>query len=73
MTDFKGVVAISSRALPAPTVSPLNVNYRDQIDTISVELNKLEPDATETRRFESLGELTKILVDLASLQPYELG
>lgn len=73
ITDFKGVVALSSRSLPAPTVSPLNDNYREQIKQIGVELNKLEPDAIQTRSFENLGELTAILVELAGYEPYELG
>ncbi|PRY39958.1 CRISPR-associated Csa2 family autoregulator [Spirosoma oryzae] len=73
ITDFKGVVSVSSRSLPAPTISPLNDDYREQIDKISQELNKLEPDAIRTMRFENLGELAEILVEIAGYEPYELG
>ena len=73
ITDFKGVVAVSSRSLPAPTISSLNEDYREQIEKIGTELNKLEPNAIQTKRFENLGQLTEILVELAGFEPYELG
>ncbi len=41
VTDFKGVIAISKGALPAPTISPLNEGYVAEIQAIATSLNKL--------------------------------
>ena len=44
ITNFKGVVSYSTGLIPAPTVSALNGDYRQEIESITSTLNKLESD-----------------------------
>ena len=62
----EGIVARSSTSLPAPTVSPLNENYRDQMDGVAGALNGIAPNGVETKRFETLADGVKILADIAA-------
>ncbi|MGH9353978.1 MAG: DevR family CRISPR-associated autoregulator, partial [Terriglobia bacterium] len=62
----EGIVATSSTSLPAPTVSPLNDNYRDQMDQVVQVLNGIHANATKAARFDTLADGLKVLVDIAS-------
>lgn len=74
ITDFKGVVAVSSTPTPAPTISALyGDNYREEIKTIGENLNRIDRNAITLYEFNGLGELSKILADLAEQEPYELS
>lgn len=73
ITDFKGVVTYSNTLTPAPTISPLNDKYLEEITTISKNLNAIEIDTITTKRFDSLSNLTGIFAELIRLEPYELG
>jgi len=72
ITDFKGVVAVSYKLIPAPTVSPLNDNYREEIFDIAENLNKIESDSIEIMPFEGLGKLSGIIADLMKFEPYKI-
>jgi CRISPR-associated protein Cst2 len=61
----EGIVATSSTSLPAPTVSPLNDNYRDEMDGVAKVLNGIFANGVETKRFETLADGVKILADIA--------
>jgi CRISPR-associated protein Cst2 len=61
----EGVIATSATSLPAPTVSPLNDNYRDQMDQVVRELNRIKADGTRATRFDSLAAGIKTLADSA--------
>jgi CRISPR-associated protein Cst2 len=61
----EGVVATSSSSLPAPTVSPLNSQYGQQIDEIAQTLNQIRPASVVVRRFHSLAEGASILETIA--------
>lgn len=66
----EGIVATSASSLPAPTVSPLNDNYRDQMDQVARELNRIQPDTIRATRFETLADGVRILADnAAELEP----
>jgi CRISPR-associated autoregulator DevR family len=73
ITDFKGVVSYSNKLIPAPTISPLNDKYREQIKTIADNLNTIEPNTITTTMFDSLSDLTGIFTQLINFEPYELG
>lgn len=73
ITDFKGVVSISHKLIPAPTISAINSDYKDEIQTITKNLNKLEKDAIEIDQFDGLGQLSEILTSLYYEEPYKLG
>lgn len=73
ITDFKGVVTVSHKLIPAPTVSAINPAYREELETIKENLNKIEPEAIESFDFDSLGKLSEIFVGLYQEEPYKLG
>lgn len=73
ITDFKGVVAISYKLLPAPTISAINPEYPEEIKTIANNLNSIENNSIEIKRFEGLGELSGIIVELMKNEPYKIN
>jgi len=56
-----GVVAVSSTSLPAPTVSPLNPGYREQMNGIAETLNRIAAASVQTHPFDNLSDGVKIL------------
>lgn len=61
---FEGVVTYTTAVLPAPTVSPLNPTYREEIDRVAAALNGLSPDAVTVRPFAALGEFAETMREL---------
>lgn len=61
----EGVIVTSSSHLPAPTVSPLNDNYVDQMEKIAGTLNRIENASVTTIAFDSLAHAVSTLTDLA--------
>jgi CRISPR-associated protein Cst2 len=57
---LEGVVLTSDRNFPVPVTSPLQVNYRDEVDAIVKTMTGLE-----ARRFDSLSQLYNLFDDLA--------
>lgn len=72
ITDFKGVVAISYKLLPAPTISAINPKYKQEIETIARNLNSIETESIEIKNFNGLGELSAIFVELIKDKPYKI-
>ena len=73
ITNFEGVVAISSNSTPAPTISPINENYKTEIINIKNNLNKIEDeDTVEIKEFNGLGELSEIFKELINAEPYKI-
>ncbi len=72
ITDFKGVVSTAYSLTPAPTVSAINGEYRKEIESIRSYLNQMD-NLVETEQFDSLAELTGILAELSSFEPYKLN
>jgi CRISPR-associated protein Cst2 len=71
LVNFSGVVSYTTAVVPAPTVSPLNQSYPDDIKGIANALSKLHPGAIEVETFDSLAEYTAILQKLIdSTAPY---
>lgn len=62
----EGVVAVSSVLLPAPTVSPLNDGYRQEIEAVAAALNGIANDGVMVRRFDSLSDGVKALSEVAA-------
>lgn len=73
ITDFKGVVAISSKLTPAPTISAINEGYQEEIKKIAKSLNKIESDMIELQEFDGLGNLSEIIADLMTYEPYKIS
>jgi CRISPR-associated protein Cst2 len=61
----RGVIATSSTSLPAPTVSPLNHEYAEEIDSAAAVLNGIRPSSVKVMKFETISEGAKILAELA--------
>jgi len=61
----EGVIATSNNSLPAPTVSPLAQNYRDQIVAAAAACNRLRPGTVELYPFDTLGAAVDQLAALA--------
>lgn len=72
ITDFKGVVTISSKLTPAPTISAINEGYQAEIQKIADNINKIEKGAIEVKPFNGLGELSEILSELINSEPYKI-
>jgi CRISPR-associated protein Cst2 len=64
IVDCKGVVTTSATSLPAPTVSPLHNDYREEMQKAAEVLNKVKPGSIEVKNFESLSGGVKVLADL---------
>lgn len=73
ITDFKGVVTYSETLVPAPTISPINPEYKKEIETIKNNLNEIESNSITTMPFDGLGQLTGIIKDLIVQAPYKLS
>ena len=72
ITDFKGVVSISHKLIPAPTISAINPEYQKEIEEISKNLNEIEADSIELKSFDGLGSLSKIIAELITDEPYKI-
>lgn len=73
MVDFEGVIATSSRMVPAPSFSSLHPEYKVQIERIAKGINTLHQDAIILYPFESLGEFAEKMSELiTNVQPYRL-
>ncbi|GIW26186.1 DevR family CRISPR-associated autoregulator [Meiothermus sp.] len=64
LTDFTGVITTSTSSVPAPTVSPLNPEFREQVEGITNNLNRLAENALELHHFGSLSEFAEKMTDL---------
>lgn len=61
----EGAVAISTSTLPAPTVSPLNSNYREQMAQAAEVLNNINKGSITVRNFETLADGVAILANIS--------
>lgn len=73
ITDFKGVVTVSNKLIPAPTISAINNNYVSEIKKIAENLNKIETGSIQIEEFAGLGKLTEIFSELLKAKPYKIG
>ncbi|MFQ3536820.1 MAG: DevR family CRISPR-associated autoregulator [Aggregatilineales bacterium] len=73
LVGFEGVIALSTAATPAPTVSPLQTNYRDEIMRVQQALEPMRPAAVSLLPFETIGEFTEQITALVQHSaPYRL-
>lgn len=69
----EGVLTYSTRVIPAPTVSPLNQEYRSEVEGVANAMNKMsERGGIESREFNNLGELGEAISELRNMQPYRI-
>jgi CRISPR-associated protein Cst2 len=74
IVNVQGVLSISAGPTPAPTVSPLKDDYREQIEQLKTALDSIAPKSQVIAYpFDSLVDLTQIVGDLAAnTVPFEL-
>lgn len=72
IVDFKGVIATSLDTLPAPVLSGINPNYREEIASIAKSLNETtEGDPVTVKSFDGLASFSKVMADIINkVQPY---
>lgn len=74
LVNFDGVVSLSTKILPAPTVSPLNDEYKNEIKRVADALNQIETSAIELCKFDSLGEYAEVMANIANTTvPYKIS
>ncbi len=73
IVNFEGVIATSSKTIPAPTVSPINDDYNTQVENIKESLNTIEADAVETVSFNSMAEFSEKMAEIINnSKPFKL-
>jgi CRISPR-associated protein Cst2 len=73
LVDFVGVVSMSSAPVPAPTVSPLKDDFRDEIERVRAAIDPITPGAVTVRRFDNLSGFAEIIASVIQQDtPYHL-
>jgi CRISPR-associated protein Cst2 len=73
LVNLQGVLTLGYSSIPAPSVSPLNPEYADELKNISAVLNSITPNSIEAVTFGSLGEFSQVLGQLINdSAPYAL-
>lgn len=62
----EGVVTVSSTSLPAPTVSPLHDNYREQVSHAATVLNGIRTNGVTVTNFDTLADGAGVLAGVAA-------
>ena len=74
ITDFKGVVSVSHKLMPAPIVSAINPDYVQEMEMICNSLNNMSPGTMELKIFNGLGDFAEIMQGLYNnAQPYKIN
>lgn len=73
LLDFSGVITVSNDVTPAPTVSPLNTNYKNEIVETSNLLNTVKR-SIDIYDFESFKQFSEIMtMFIKEGEPFMLG
>jgi CRISPR-associated protein Cst2 len=74
LVEFEGVVTVTHQVMPAPALSPLDEDYRQEIEQVASALNGLKPGAVDVRRFDSMGQFAEVMKELIQgSRPYRLA
>jgi len=72
--NFEGIITTSASVCPAPTVSPLNNSYIEEIRIVKESLNKIANGSIDCMEFNSLSEFSKKMVEIINNnKPYKLN
>jgi len=70
---FQGVVTVSTQVVPAPTLSPLEDGYVEELKRVAAALNGVRDGAVTLHEFDSMGHFAEIMHGLiAETEPYTL-
>jgi len=64
IVDFEGVVSYSISSCPAPTVSGLKDNYKEEIKKTTEVLNSFTDNSIESVEFKTISEFSEIIKEL---------
>ena len=71
---FEGAVTISTDVMPAPALSALDENYRDELGRVANALNQVRANAVTVHPFNSMGEFAEIMREvIANGAPYKFN
>jgi len=74
IVGFEGVVSVSHQVMPAPVLSPLDGDYRQEVERVAAALASLKPGAIIVHRFDSMGQFADTMKQLIEeTQPYKLA
>ncbi|MDZ7296175.1 MAG: DevR family CRISPR-associated autoregulator [candidate division KSB1 bacterium] len=74
IVEFEGVVTVTNQVMPAPALSPLDENYRQDVEKVAGALNGLKPGAVTVHRFDSMGQFAEVMKELiGGTRPYKLA
>ncbi|MGC8839774.1 MAG: DevR family CRISPR-associated autoregulator, partial [Anaerolineae bacterium] len=74
IVEFEGVVTVTNQVMPAPALSPLDENYRQEVEQVVSTLNGLKPDAATVYRFDSMSQFAEVMKGLIQgSHPYKLA
>lgn len=74
IVEFEGVVSATSQVMPAPALSSLDQDYRQEVERVAGALNGLKPGAVAVHRFDSMGQFAEVMKGLIeSTRPYKLA
>ena len=74
LVEFEGVVTVTHQVMPAPALSPLDEDYRQEVEQVASALNGLKPGAVDVRRFDSMGQFAEVMKELIQgSRPYRLA
>lgn len=66
LVDFKGAVAVSTSSLPAPSLSALNPEFRDQLQQVCGNLNRMHGgESLAVNTFDNLSQFTEHMAGLS--------
>jgi len=71
IVGLEGVLSYTAGVLPAPTVSPLNPEYRQEIEQVAKALNGLYPDTVSVQTFGTLAAFAGVMRQMVeSTEPF---
>jgi CRISPR-associated protein Cst2 len=74
IVEFEGAVTTTNQVMPAPALSPLDQDYRQEVERVAGALNGLKPGAVAVHRFDSMGQFAEVMKEIiGSTQPYKLA
>lgn len=73
IVEFEGAITATSDVMPAPTLSPLDDDYRSQLGQVVAALNRLKPGAIAAYHFGSMGQFADVMEELIEVtKPYRV-
>jgi len=74
VVGFEGVISVANQVMPAPALSPLDENYRQELEQVATALNGLKSGAVAVHNFGSMGQFAETMKGLIeTTHPFRLA